>query len=167
MEKPLASLEWTSGSPDETERLGAALARVLEPGDWLLLEGDLGAGKTVLVRGLVRALGCQDRVTSPTFCLIQSYQGTRLVHHLDLYRLEALPEIADLGLEELSEGGILAIEWAEKLDPLAPKRAVRVRLTYGEGSDDRIIHLEGSEPLIKGLQAHLGGQRLACDPDDR
>ncbi len=165
MEKPLAKLEITSCSPEETENIGIALARALRPGDWLLLAGELGAGKTVLVRGLVHALDCPDRVTSPTFCLIQSYEGSQVLHHLDLYRLESLPEIADLGLEELAEEGVLAIEWAEKLGPLAPEQALRVGLAYGESPDERLVSFEGPEDFIEYLQAALGGQRLACDPD--
>ena len=167
MEKPLAKLEITSRGPEETESIGTALARALRPGDWLLLAGELGAGKTVLVRGLVRALDCPDRVTSPTFCLIQSFEGSQVLHHLDLYRLESLHEIADLGLEELAQEGVLAIEWAEKLGPLAPEQAVRARLAYGEGPDERLISLEGPEDFIEYLQATIGGQRLACDPDYR
>lgn len=167
MEKPLAKLEITSRSPEETEGIGIALARALGPGDWLLLAGELGAGKTVLVRGLVQALDCADRVTSPTFCLIQSYEGSQMLHHLDLYRLESLAEIADLGLEELAEEGILAIEWSEKLGPLAPEQALRVRLAYGESPDERLVSFEGPEDFIEYLQATLGGQRLACDSNNR
>jgi len=167
VEKPLTKLEITSRSPEETESIGRALARALGPGDWLLLAGELGAGKTVLVRGLVHALDCPDRVTSPTFCLIQSYEGSQVLHHLDLYRLESLAEIADLGLEELAEEGVLAIEWSEKLGPLAPEQAVRVRLAYGEGAEERLVTFEGPEDFIEYLQATLGGQRLACDTNHR
>ena len=109
-----------SHSPRETEALGEAWAAALSPG-WLLgLTGDLGAGKTQLVRGLARGLGCPDRVHSPSFALLVEYHGGRLpLYHLDLYRLNDPPEIVAAGLEEylLNPQGIVVVEWIERWLP--------------------------------------------------
>ena len=105
-----------TGSEEETERVGEQLARQLRPGTVVLLYGELGAGKTALVRGLARGLGAPTAaVSSPTFTLIQDYSGTDVtLYHVDLYRVSP-PELDELGLEELVSGdGIVAIEWAER-----------------------------------------------------
>jgi tRNA threonylcarbamoyladenosine biosynthesis protein TsaE len=105
------------------------------------LFGDLGAGKTAFVRGLAEGLGvAPDEVSSPTFTLVQEYRGGRVpLFHADLYRLDDPREVDDLGLEEIAEEGVLAIEWAEKW-PRRPDRAVEVRISH-EGSDSRRIEL--------------------------
>jgi len=108
-----------SPSAEETETVGATLADRLEPGDVLLLEGDLAAGKTTLVRGLVRALGGDDaEVSSPTFVLLQSYpclkRGFEVVHHVDLYRLgEKIADLREIGIEEIlsDPAAVVAVEW--------------------------------------------------------
>lgn len=105
-----------TASEQETSSAGETLATILEPGDVVLLYGELGAGKTAFVRGMARGLGASpDDVSSPTFTLIQEYQGERTtLYHVDLYRLEP-QEVEDLGLEDLIAGtGIVAIEWAER-----------------------------------------------------
>lgn len=123
------SFEIHSRSEVETMAAGERLAADLEPGDVLLLYGDLGAGKTAFVRGLARGLGAPpDEVSSPTFTIVQEYRGGRLtLAHVDLYRL-APAEIEDLGLDELiAGGGVTAIEWADRW-PNRPQDAVAVRL---------------------------------------
>ena len=137
----------TTGSEDETAAVGRALAATLSAGDVLLLYGDLGAGKTAFVRGVAEGLGVsRDEVSSPTFTLIQEYRGGRLpLFHVDLYRIEDPRELDDLGLDEIAEEGVLAIEWPEKLAGnarLTPSRYV-VRLTHGEG-DVRTIEITNS-----------------------
>lgn len=134
---------WTSHSEADTEAVGAELARLLPEGTTLLLSGDLGAGKTVLVRGLAAALGVDRRqVQSPSYSLIHEYEGTagRLVH-VDLYRLEP-EDVPSLGLDELLYGaGYKAVEWAERL-PQEPPDAARV--TLSTGPDGRRIELHHS-----------------------
>jgi tRNA threonylcarbamoyladenosine biosynthesis protein TsaE len=123
-----------SEAEQETEAAGAALAGLLRPGDWVLLFGSLGAGKTAFVRGLAAGLGAAGGdVSSPTFTLIQEYPGRLRLYHVDLYRL-AGEEPDDLGLEELeSSGGVVAVEWAEKLRMAVPRGiAVRIRDLGGD-----------------------------------
>jgi tRNA threonylcarbamoyladenosine biosynthesis protein TsaE len=106
-----------TGSVEETEALASALAVRLQAGDVVLLSGDLGAGKTAFVRGLARGLGIDpEAVSSPTFALVHEYRGGRLdLFHVDLYRLDSAAA-ADLGLEELGAGGgVVALEWPERL----------------------------------------------------
>jgi tRNA threonylcarbamoyladenosine biosynthesis protein TsaE len=132
-----------SEAEQETEAVGAALAELLRPGDWVLLFGSLGAGKTAFVRGMAAGLGAAGGdVSSPTFTLIQEYAGRLRLYHVDLYRL-AGEEADDLGLEELeSSGGVVAVEWAEKLRMSVP-RGIIVRIR-DLGDDRREISIDDS-----------------------
>jgi tRNA threonylcarbamoyladenosine biosynthesis protein TsaE len=134
----------TTASETETAAVGRDLAQSLRPGDTVLLHGELGAGKTAFVRGLAEGLGVPPGdVSSPTFTLIQEYRGGRLpLFHVDLYRLDDPREIDDLGLEEIAAGGVVAIEWAEKLRQ-PPAEAIAVRITHGDG-DSRTIQIGSS-----------------------
>jgi len=131
--------------------VGRELASTLLAGDVVLLYGDLGAGKTAFVRGLAEGLGVAPRdVSSPTFTLVQEYRGGRVpLVHVDLYRLDDPREVEDLGLDEIAAGGVLAIEWAEKLasaarlKPSRSEQIVEVRLTHGDG-DVRTIEFTNS-----------------------
>ena len=129
-------------SDAETEAAGAALAGQLGPGARVLLYGELGAGKTAFVRGLAAGLGVDpDEVSSPTFTLVQEYHGRLPLFHVDLYRL-ASGEVDDLGLDALAAGGVLAIEWAERM-PRGDAAAVHVRLEHA-GDDRRRIDISGT-----------------------
>jgi tRNA threonylcarbamoyladenosine biosynthesis protein TsaE len=125
-------------SEAETVEVARAFAARLEPGDVLLIDGPLGAGKTAFVRGLALGLGAPgDAVTSPTFTLLQEYDGGRLrLHHADLYRLTPV-EAADLGLAETGETGVLAVEWPDRWVDV-PDGAVRVRMERLAGDERRI-----------------------------
>jgi tRNA threonylcarbamoyladenosine biosynthesis protein TsaE len=131
----------TTHSETETSAVGRTLAADLSAGSVVLLFGDLGAGKTAFVRGVAEGLGASpDEVSSPTFTLMQEYRGGRVpLLHVDLYRLDDPREIDDLGLDELGEDAILAIEWAEKL-PGPTGDAIAVRITHGDG-DTRAIDI--------------------------
>ena len=122
--------EYVSLSERGTEEIGAALARELRPGSVIALRGGLGMGKTAFVRGLARGLGYPGRVTSPTFALVNEYEGGRLpLFHFDLYRLNGAGELWDLGWDEYQErGGILAVEWSERADDIFPDDAIFVTL---------------------------------------
>jgi len=140
------SARLTTTSPEETEAAGAGLGATLGPGDVVALSGELGAGKTVFVQGLARALDVPGSATSPTFVLVNEYRGRLRVHHVDAYRTGSLAELRDLGLEEMMDGdGVTVIEWAERLEPLLPARAVRVRIA-GVGDEPREITIERPAP---------------------
>jgi len=128
-----------SRSALETERAGEELARSLGAADVVALVGELGAGKTCFVQGVARGLGVTTRATSPTFVLVNEYHGRLPVHHVDAYRTESFTELMDLGLAELFDGdGVTLVEWAEKVRPLLPARAIEVSIV-GVGDQPREI----------------------------
>ncbi len=117
-------------TPQDTESLGLALAQRLMPGDVLALFGDLGAGKTTLTRGILRGLGFEGDVASPTFPIVQPYEALSLpLWHVDLYRIEDSSELAELALDEALEDGALVIEWPERLGQALWPHALRLHLT--------------------------------------
>jgi tRNA threonylcarbamoyladenosine biosynthesis protein TsaE len=124
-------LEITSASAEETRELGWLLGRLLATGDLLALEGDLGSGKTTLVQGIAAGWGSPDRVTSPTFVLINVYRqdGQRL-YHMDAYRLGGPAEAVDLDLDACLETGPLVVEWADRIREALPDRFMQVRLSW-------------------------------------
>ncbi len=127
----------TTHSEAETTALGRDLARELSPGTVVLLEGPLGAGKTAFARGLAEGLGCNpEDVASPTFTIVHDYPGRVPLQHVDLYRLNDA-ETDDLGLEDLLEGHVLAVEWPDRWRR-APRDAVRVTLEPLDGDRRRI-----------------------------
>jgi tRNA threonylcarbamoyladenosine biosynthesis protein TsaE len=129
-------------SAAETKALAAALAELARPGDLLLLAGDLGAGKTAFTQGFGAALDVDDLITSPTFTLVNTYEGRLELNHLDVYRLEGLAEVADLGvLEMLDEGGVTVIEWGDVVSPALPADYLEVRFSFGDADDDRRLEL--------------------------
>ncbi len=138
----------TTSSVDQTRELAAAVAGLTRPGDVVVLAGDLGAGKTAFVQGFGRGLGVTDRITSPTFTLVHVYEGGRLpIHHLDVYRLDQLSEALDLGLAEmLDEDGVVLVEWGDAITPVLPQDLLEVRLTFGDGDDDRVLALRPVGP---------------------
>lgn len=136
-----------SRSAAETQRIGETLGARLRPGDVVACIGELGTGKTCFLQGLLRGLGVPEPVTSPTFVLINQYQGRLPVYHVDAYRTESLTEILDLGVEEIIWGdGVTVIEWGEKLLPLLPSHAILVRVR-GLGEEPREIVVEGSPAI--------------------
>ncbi len=123
-------MEALSRSVEETEALGAALAKQLQPGDVLTLIGEIGAGKTTFVRGLAEGLGIPAAsVASPTFVLVRQYSAGRMpLYHMDLFRLEGMPQAASVGLEEFFEsGGVTLIEWGDKVPGVLPEEFLEIR----------------------------------------
>jgi tRNA threonylcarbamoyladenosine biosynthesis protein TsaE len=136
-------------SVDDTRALAAAVARLSRPGDLILLAGDLGAGKTAFVQGFGQALGVTEPITSPTFALAQRYDGThgRVVHHLDVYRLEQLHEVLDLDIAELLDGGgTVLVEWGDAVTPALPSDYLEVSLAMGDYPDERLFTLHPVGP---------------------
>ena len=115
-------LDVVTNSPEETEAAGENVGRSLQLGDLLLLEGELGAGKTTFVRGVVRGAGSSAHVASPTFQLVRVYPGRVQLAHVDLYRLGSSSEQVDLGLDELLDQGAVVVEWGDRLE--APEAAL-------------------------------------------
>ena len=130
-------------SEDETRLLGQDLSRSLQAGDVVLLTGDLGMGKTVFARGIAQGLGVSEEdVRSPSFTLVNRYDGRVTLYHIDLYRIDRPEDLDELGLEEvLGVDGIAVVEWAERLGPYRPERVVSVRLVDG-GGDVREITID-------------------------
>jgi len=127
----------TAATPEQTAAAGEALGRTLCAGDVVALYGELGAGKTCFVQGLVRGLDVRTLATSPTFVLVNEYRGRLSVHHVDAYRTSNLTELMDLGLLDLFGGdGVTLLEWADRAEPLLPGRAIRVRIE-GLGDEPR------------------------------
>ena len=139
MPEEAAIIEERTSGPAETEEVGARLAAGLEPGDVVLVSGELGAGKTTLIRGACRALGVRQPVTSPTFTIGHRYRGRVTVSHLDLYRLEGL-ENEDPGLldDYLTGDAVAFVEWPPAAETALEQVALRVDLAH-EGGDHRLI----------------------------
>ncbi len=122
-----------SHSEEETENLGAILAKHLAPGDILAFEGDLGAGKTCLIRGIAKELGVKNNITSSSFVLMRPLIGKYTIYHFDLYRLSNQEELADLGYEEfMFSDGISLVEWAEKMGELIGKEFLLIKIEYDD-----------------------------------
>ena len=126
---------------EQTRDLAAALAAHVVDGDLVMLVGDLGAGKTAFTQGFARALGVDGPVTSPTFTLAHRYVGRMVVNHLDAYRVEALAEAEDLALPELLEDGVTVVEWGDNILTVLPSERLEIRITLGEGDDDRYLDI--------------------------
>jgi len=134
-------------SREETVELGKAFAASLSPGDVVALSGNLGSGKTQFVAGVCDGLGVRHRAVSPTFILINEYEGKNIkVVHIDLYRIERPEELAELGVEEyFTDRHICLIEWAEKALPILPPRYRSVRIRYGGADTEREIEIDDRE----------------------
>jgi tRNA threonylcarbamoyladenosine biosynthesis protein TsaE len=120
----------------ETEALGEAIGALLGVGDLVVLTGGLGAGKTTFTKGLARGLGVAGRVTSPTFTIVQEYEGRVPVAHVDVYRLERIQELHDFGFEELLDSRVTVVEWGEAIELVLPRDRIDVRIAMDEASGD-------------------------------
>ena len=156
-------------SPEETQALGEKLGQTLKQGDVIALIGDLGTGKTCLTQGIARGVGIapDEIVSSPSYILINEYNGTVPIYHIDLYRLENSEEIAELGLSEYVEGdGICIIEWAERMAEVLPDSCIKIHITLADANalhttdetlesildspeDENIRHIEIQYPISR------------------
>jgi len=144
-------------SVEETRALGEELGRdVLQAGDVVVLTGELGTGKTALAQGVGRGLGVDGPVVSPTFTLVREYEGRVRLCHVDIYRLERMQEVHDLGIEEQLEENVTLIEWGEVAANALPPDRLEVRITAGAGPDERIIEL-----ILLGESWRRRSRRLA------
>ena len=140
-------MEYLSHSPEETEHIGEMLGRRLRPGTVVAYRGGLGMGKTAFTRGLARGLGCAGRVTSPTFTIVNEYDGATPLFHFDMYRLGSSDELFDIGWGEdyLTRGGVCAVEWSERVNDAMPADTLWVDIARGTDESDRIITITGGE----------------------
>ena len=138
-------MEYCSNSAEETEALGAELAVRLRPGDVVAYTGDLGAGKTAFTRGIARGLGIPEGVTSPTFTIVNEYEGGRLpLFPFDMYRLGSSDELFDIRWEAYqARGGVCAVEWSEIVSDALEDGVLRVDIRRGAGEGERIITITG------------------------
>ncbi|ABO51392.1 protein of unknown function UPF0079 [Desulforamulus reducens MI-1] len=136
--------EIKTGSPEETKYLGEQLATLLKPGDVICLNGDLGAGKTAFSQGVARGLGVTGAVTSPTFTLINEYEGRLPLYHFDVYRLDGPEDMEDLGYEEYFYGhGVCLIEWAQRVRDVLPQERLDINLIREANAESvRIVYFE-------------------------
>jgi tRNA threonylcarbamoyladenosine biosynthesis protein TsaE len=147
-----------SESEERTIALGMAIGAALSPGDVVCLDGELGTGKTVLVRGMVRGRGYEGAVRSPTFTVIHTYPQARLCH-VDAYRLAGGDELLDTGIDDYLDGSwVCAVEWAERVRSALPEKALAVKLVFGEAENDRMITVRetgGWDGRLAGLIKEL------------
>ena len=138
-------MEHYSSSVQETEALGRALAQHLTPGTVVAFTGDLGAGKTAFVRGMAQGLGIAQRVTSPTFTIVNEYEGGRLpLFHFDMYRLGSADDLFDIGWEDfLRRGGVCAVEWSETVQEALDADTIYVDIRRGAGDNQRVLTIRG------------------------
>ena len=154
------AVSFESRGPEDTRVLGERLGRRLQPGDVVLLSGELGAGKTVFVQGMARGAGYEGAVSSKSFVLLGEYPGRVKLYHADLYRLEAPEQVEDLALDEICADGALVVEWPERAGAVLPEQHLIVRFEV-TGEDTRTI---GAEPhgarareLVQALRTDGGG----------
>ena len=145
-------------SADDTRAFAGELAMFGKPGDVVLLSGDLGAGKTVFAQGFGRALGVTDRITSPTFTLMRQSDEARVpLLHVDVYRLDRMQEVLELGLAELLDAGMLAlIEWGDVVAPALPADFLHVDIEFGDGDDDRGLRVRAVGPSWSPRMTAMG-----------
>ena len=126
-----------TSSADETREVGEAIASLLRARDAVVLTGELGAGKTTFAQGVARGLGIEEPVSSPTFTLVKEYSGILDLAHVDVYRLDRIQDVMDLGLDELGAGeDVLLVEWGDTIEELLPDERLRIELTSGTDPDD-------------------------------
>lgn len=162
-----------TSSVDDTRALAGKLAALAEPGDLIVLAGDLGTGKTAFAQGFARGLGVEEPVTSPAFVLVRTYEGRLPMVHLDVYRLDHMQELVDLGISELlDDGSVTLVEWGDAVEPALPPDFLEVRLEVpadpldaptGVASrpDDRLLTIRSVGP---GWPPRAAALRLAVAP---
>lgn len=136
-------MRFVTHSPDETRSLGERLSHALRPGDVLVFRGEMGAGKSVLARGVARGLGIAGPIASPTFTILQAYDTGRLpFYHFDWYRIESPEELFEMGMEEYLGGdGVAVVEWPERAPEALPEAFLQLALSPGAGEGERVIEM--------------------------
>ena len=144
-----------TNSPEETKKIGKEVGKLARPGDLLAFYGELGAGKTCFIQGISQQLEVKDYVTSPSFTIINEYQGKIPIYHFDLFRLNSAEEILELGYEEYFYGeGLTVIEWAEKIEQLLPREHLKIDIKFKDRYE-RIITFISQEDRFKNFLKEL------------
>ncbi len=139
------TLRTTTRAAAETHALGQRLGAILRPGDVVVLDGELGTGKTVVAKGIAVALGVTEPVVSPTFTVVREYDAATPLVHVDVYRLDHLQELHDLGFDDLvGEDAVTVVEWGDRVSAALPTDRLRVLLEPGEGDDERVVSIEAA-----------------------
>jgi len=146
-----------SDSEQRTREIGEELGAVLRTGDIVLLSGDLGAGKTCFAQGIARGLGVEQPVTSPSFVLMNEYQGRETMFHVDLYRMSDVDELDDLGLWDYAERGVLVVEWPERGAELLPGDGLHIAMDHGSTERARVLRVEARGERGAHLLSALAG----------
>jgi tRNA threonylcarbamoyladenosine biosynthesis protein TsaE len=150
------SLRVLSHSVSDTHRLATVISQLVQPGDLVVLAGELGAGKTAFTKGLAAAIGIVDAVTSPTFVLVQEYEGPLPLAHVDVYRIEHPAELPDLGLDDLLDGGrLVVVEWGDTIAAALPTDRLEVHLHFGRTDDERAVELVVQGPRWRARKDRL------------
>ena len=135
-------MKFVTSSPEETVALGKKIGGMLKNGDVIAMQGTLAAGKTTITKGIAAALGIEDTITSPTFCLISEYQGKMPLYHMDVYRLNGAEDFAELGTDDMIYGnGVSIIEWSEKIMRELPRKTILLKITPQEDGT-RLIEID-------------------------
>jgi tRNA threonylcarbamoyladenosine biosynthesis protein TsaE len=145
-----------SSGPDETRALGERIGRVARAGDVLLLSGELGAGKTHFVQGIARGLDFTGAVSSKSFVILGQYAGRVTLYHADLYRLEDPEQVQELGLDEITADGVLAVEWPERAEWVLPEERLLIRFEV-TGESTRTLHVDARGERAEALAEALRG----------
>jgi tRNA threonylcarbamoyladenosine biosynthesis protein TsaE len=141
------TLRTVTRSADETLQLAAEIGALLRPGDIVVLAGDLGTGKTTFARGLARAVGVTEPVVSPTFTIVREYEGRMPLIHVDVYRLDNLQELHDLGFEELlDDRAVTLVEWGDVVATMLPPQRLEITIEPGVAEDDRTVTVRARGP---------------------
>ena len=146
------TIQVATSSAEATVLLGERVGALLRPGDLVILKGELGSGKTVFVRGVCRAFGCESAVRSPSFVLVREYEGRERVFHIDLYRLTGPGDWPTLGVEDRMAQGVAVVEWGEMLEPVLGEGALVVEFDAGPTESDRLVRLRWSDPRLAELE---------------
>ena len=143
-------------STRETLELAGGVGELLRAGDVVSLVGDLGAGKTVFARGVARALGVTEPIVSPSFTIVREYEGRVPLVHVDVYRIDAVQELHDLGFEEVvRDDAVTLVEWGDMIDGLLPGDRLDIRLAAGADDDERVVEIEGHGRSWRARAAEL------------
>ena len=135
--------DFLSHSVEQTEEFAEEFSKNLNGNEIIAMYGELGAGKTAFARGLARGLGVEDAVSSPTFAIVNEYQGVYPIYHFDMYRIESWNDLDSIGFFDYVDNGVIIIEWSENIEGALPDDIIRITINKTEDENERIIRIEG------------------------